>query len=119
MFRLKSAFKAIVRFNLVPFIDQYIHLVGQAKKNLYACEQLEHRFRYEFPQEYKRINNIVHQMCPADFAIKDNSEQERWQQIQKAFSVLYTIDMEGLLQKKVKLPENVQVKEKRERTGRG
>ena len=45
--------------HLVPKLANYIHLVGQAKKDKYACQQVERRLAYEFPEYYNKINNYL------------------------------------------------------------
>lgn len=74
---VEDSFKMCVRFNLVPFIDKYVHLIGSSKRNRYACEQLEYRFRFEFPQEYKRVNSILFDMCPPDSELNVSNEAEK------------------------------------------
>lgn len=48
----------VLRYNLVPIIDKYIHLVGIAKQNVFACEQLEMRAKLEFPYYYKKVLDV-------------------------------------------------------------
>ena len=106
-----QVWNVVMRFNLVPFIDKYIHLQGLAKKNAYACEQMEYRFRFEFPEEYKRISSVLHEMCPPDAMASVSDELERWEQVRKVLAVLYDTNVESLLCKKVQLRKHVQVKE--------
>src|SRR5690606_15158087 len=48
----KVYFNHILRINMVPLVYKYIHLLGAYKQNYYACEQLELRMKYEFPDHY-------------------------------------------------------------------
>lgn len=52
-----NIFGRLMRFNLLPQYANYIHLLGASKRNLLACEQLEARFRFHYPIEYKHIFN--------------------------------------------------------------
>lgn len=103
----EDVFKSIMRFNLVPFFDKYIHLVGHAKQNRLACEQLEYRFRYQFPKEYINFNNAISDIYPAE--LLGNVENDRWEQIQKGFSVIYSTKIDGLLRKKITLSKHVKI----------
>lgn len=108
---VEDSFTATVRFNLVPFMDKYVHLIGSAKRNQYACEQLEYRFRFEFPQEYKRVSNVLFDMCPPDSKLNIHDDPEKWQQVKKSFDILYASNVDDLLFRKIQLPEQVQIKE--------
>lgn len=55
----KAPMASVLRFNMVPFVDKYIHLLGIAKQNYYACEQLELRAKYEFPEHFNNYMEIV------------------------------------------------------------
>ncbi len=49
---------SLIRFNITPIINKYVHVLGYAKKNPVACNQLEIRLKYEFPKLYNHINSI-------------------------------------------------------------
>jgi hypothetical protein len=52
-------FGKVMEFNKVPGLSQYVHLVGFAKKNRFACEQVEMRLRYEFPEVHARVVDLL------------------------------------------------------------
>lgn len=52
-------FLELFEMDKVPFLRKYIHLLGNVKKSPAACEQVEYRLQYEFPEYYDRINNYV------------------------------------------------------------
>lgn len=56
---MDNEFTKITCLHLVPKIATYIHLVGYAKKDKFACQQVERRLRYEFPDYYKRIQDYI------------------------------------------------------------
>ncbi len=57
-FEPKKEFTELMCFNLVPFEKSYVHLIGFAKSSIYACEQVEMRLKYEYPQYHKLINHL-------------------------------------------------------------
>lgn len=103
----------VMRFHLVPFVDKYIHLAGQAKKNKRACEQMEYRFRFEFPKEYGSIIKTLTELCPYEPAAFSNHPQ-KWSRLKKAFGVLYTANAEEWTGKRLRLSEGVQIKKANE-----
>ncbi len=51
--------KEVLNFHAVPIFQKYIHLLGATKRSPIACEQVELRLKYEFPDYYKRIAKVV------------------------------------------------------------
>ncbi len=51
-------FTEAMNFHLLPNVESFIHLIGYAKGNIYACEQVAMRLRYEFPEYYERICSL-------------------------------------------------------------
>ncbi|WP_459210972.1 DUF6734 family protein [Aquimarina rhabdastrellae] len=49
-------FAEIIDFSSVQVLTNYIHCIGFAKKSVFACEQIEARLAYHFPEYYKHIN---------------------------------------------------------------
>jgi hypothetical protein len=49
----------LFELNKVPLERKYIHLLGHAKKNATACEQIELRLRYEFPEYYETVVRFI------------------------------------------------------------
>ncbi|MCX2485017.1 DUF6734 family protein [Pedobacter sp. MR2016-24] len=96
--------QAVLRFNLVPFIDKYIHLIGIAKQNTLACEQLELRLKYEFPLyhqkvvEYLRNNNWE----TTDSLSSANISNEN---TYKLFDIIYNKSLEEILDIPIKLKQ--------------
>jgi len=52
-----SDFSKVINFHTVPFQSQYVHCIGYAKKSFFACEQVEARLKYHFPEFYDKLNN--------------------------------------------------------------
>ncbi len=107
---IEDEFKAIMRFNLVPFLDKYVHLIGFAKMNTYACEQIELRFEHEFPKTYNEINKKIEARYPGqkvDLA-KDINRNYKQGVILKS---MYSLSLEDLLNQKIKLSDNVMINE--------
>lgn len=50
---VKEDFSDLMQFTLVPKQKSYIHLVGFAKRILYACNMVERHLQYEFPEYYQ------------------------------------------------------------------
>jgi len=100
--------QAVLRFNLVPFIDKYIHLVGIAKKNNLACEQLELRLKYEFPSYHKKVlthlrnsnQEISYSITPENISNKE---------VSKAFDVVYNRSLEEILNMPIRLKEEFNI----------
>ena len=72
---LSHDFKEVINFHTAPVIQTFIHLIGKAKKSLLACEQVEFRLKYEFPDYYDRITEVInHEFASCIFT--SNKEQE-------------------------------------------
>ncbi|WP_413667664.1 DUF6734 family protein [Mucilaginibacter sp. Mucisp86] len=48
----------LTSFGLVPQVQKYIHMIGQAKSHIKLALHMEERFSFEFPRFYKHISNI-------------------------------------------------------------
>lgn len=76
-----------LNFNLTPLVYKYIHLIGIHKQNQYACEQLELRLKYEFPEYYKKVREVVQ-------GIQNSGDDEplttRQSNLLKALNIFYT-----------------------------
>ncbi|MES2730204.1 MAG: DUF6734 family protein [Bacteroidota bacterium] len=102
---------AVLRFHLVPVFDKYIHLVGIAKQNVMACEQLELRFEYEFPQEYKAISAVIKEIDPSLINADSTLIHERKEKLTTAIHKLYTCTLPELQNLKIKLRDDVKIVE--------
>ncbi len=58
-YQMDKDFSQVLNFHLVPKIQNYIHTVGHAKRNPLACRQVEFRLRYEFPEYYERVLELL------------------------------------------------------------
>lgn len=63
--KLGNDFIELIKLDQVPNIVSYVHLIGGAKAFDINCEQIEHRLRYEFPQEYRRLCRAIDQLLVA------------------------------------------------------
>ena len=104
LFNLKphSEFTGLMNFDLVPKLSSYIHLMGFAKKNIYACEQIEMRLKYEFPKYY----NYFTKLFPVSYF---NSPGNRFKNLKRAYSFLAKADTNTILNQKFCLSNHVSV----------
>ncbi len=100
-----EAVNAAVRFNLVPIVNKYIHLLGNLKQNKYACEQLELRFEYEFPEYYKKALTSIREKLRDAFD-KNYLYEQRTNRLKKVIPILYKTDMTILKKMKLRLIAN-------------
>lgn len=52
-------FRELTQYHLLPEKQNFIHMVGFAKKQTLLCEQLKLRFSIQFPKEYARITTLL------------------------------------------------------------
>jgi hypothetical protein len=57
--QMNEAFSDVMKFHLIPIKENYIHAIGYAKKSIQVCEQIQARLQYEYPKEYKKLNNLI------------------------------------------------------------
>ncbi len=98
----QEEFSELMSFNLVPFEKAYIHLIGFAKNNIYACEQVEMRLKYEFPQYYALIANLFEKSY---FPTRD----ERFSKLKSTYAFLDTVTIDAFLEKPFQLSDHVTV----------
>ncbi|GAB3734510.1 hypothetical protein GCM10027594_16080 [Hymenobacter agri] len=67
--QLSADFREVVQLNKVPAMKSFIHLIGHAKKEFYSCEQVQHRLRYEFPNQYDLIQRALASSVPLQYYI--------------------------------------------------
>lgn len=102
----KNALDSVLRFHLTPIIDKYIHLVGVAKQNKFACQQLELRLKYEFPEYHKRVLDLL---PSTGFEIKNsktNYDKLKDERVYRAIKKIYTTDLESIKNTKIQLCNN-------------
>lgn len=99
---MNEAFINVMKFHIVPIKETYIHTVGYAKKSLVMCEQLKYRLRYEFPEEYHKLNkNLVkHNLCSENDIVDD---EIRFKFLTKMYTWLENTSWEIILDTEFKL----------------
>ncbi|MBF4518771.1 hypothetical protein IRZ71_20645 [Flavobacterium sp. ANB] len=100
---------SVLRFHFIPFIDKYIHLVGIAKHNKIACNQLELRLKYEFPEYHKKVMDIMDSMDYEDSS--STYERMKSDRIFKALPKVYHYKYEEIKTIKIKLYDNFSIHE--------
>ena len=93
-------------FNMAPLKYDYIHIAGSAKKDLFACEQLELRIYKEYPDYYNKIIELVSENSSREKKILAKKYKSRFKEI---FDVLYENDIEIFLNQKLILNRNVKL----------
>lgn len=103
---------SVLRFHFIPFIDKYIHLVGIAKHNKSACNQLELRLKYEFPEYHKKVMDIMYSMDYNDPA--SSYEKMKFNRIFKSLQKVYCYKYKEIKTLKIKLYDNFSIYEEGE-----
>ncbi len=57
--QMSSSYLEVSTFSTVPSKRKYVHLVGSAKRNKIACENLEYRLRFEYPDYYYYVLELL------------------------------------------------------------
>ncbi|MBW4362005.1 DUF6734 family protein [Flavobacterium taihuense] len=107
---MNEAFTNVMKFHVVPIKETYIHTVGYAKKSLEMCEQLKYRLRYEFPEDYDKLNkNLVkYNLCMANDILDD---EIRFEFLSKIYTWLENTSWEKILDTEFKLSEDTRFNE--------
>jgi len=101
---------SVLRFHFIPFIDKYIHLVGIAKQNKIACNQLELRLKYEFPEYHKKVMDIMYSM---DYKHSRSSyEKMKFDRIFKSLQKVYNYKYSQIKTIKIKMYDNFSIDER-------
>jgi hypothetical protein len=95
-------FTDAMNFHLLPNIKSFIHLIGYAKDSIYACEQVEMRLRYEFPDYYNKIIKLFKD----DYFPKT---QERYKRLKPIYNYMQNSKINDILNTSFKLSSNVQI----------
>jgi hypothetical protein len=83
-----------LNFSLVPVVYHYIHLIGNHKQSAYACEQLELRLKYEFPEYHTRVIQVL-----ADLGIEDTDtkvDDIRRGRLLKSLHIFYSHNLDSI-----------------------
>jgi hypothetical protein len=56
---MSQGFEEITQFAAIPLKRHYVHAVGNAKKKMTACENLENRLRHDYPEYYYYILELI------------------------------------------------------------
>jgi hypothetical protein len=98
----KQEFSETTNFHLLPHFQSFIHLIGYAKCNPYACEQVEMRLRYEFPEYYHRIATYFGKVDLAQ-------TEKRYQQLKALFDFMQHATSETLLDVPLQLAAHAKI----------
>ncbi|KQX10987.1 DUF6734 family protein [Flavobacterium sp. Root420] len=103
---------SVLRFHFIPFIDKYIHLVGIAKHNKIACNHLELRLKYEFPEYHKKVMDIMYSMNYSDPT--SSYEKIKNNRIYRSLQKVYHYKYNEIKTLKIKLYDNFSIQEEAE-----
>lgn len=103
---------SVLRFHFIPLIDKYIHLVGIAKQNKIACNQLELRLKYEFPEYHKKVMDIMDSMDYEDS--RSSYEKIKFDRIFKSLKKVYHYKYDEIKTIRIKLYDNFSIYEEGE-----
>ncbi|MCH2034698.1 MAG: hypothetical protein MK202_14395 [Tenacibaculum sp.] len=103
-----SDFSQVINFHTVPFSSSYVHCIGYAKKSIFACEQLEARLKYHYPEYYNELVNNLNITFPEDEFDCDFSE-ERMNNLFKIYDWLSTVSINDIFETKFCLSKNVEI----------
>ena len=95
-------FTDAMTFNLLPNVKSFIHLIGFAKKNIYACEQVEMRLRYEFPYYYQKICKYF------DNSYFSNADA-RYHNLKNTFDFMQKASINDIMKEKFQLSKDARV----------
>lgn len=112
VFYLMESFKSSfppshLNFSLVPIVYRYIHLIGNQKQSPFACEQLELRLKYEFPEKYKRVLKVIQDLEVKDEDVKFSSERQ--QRLLRSLQVFYNSSLDDIRKMKIRLRTNTEI----------
>jgi hypothetical protein len=96
-----------LNFALAPSVYRYIHLIGNYKQSAFACEQLELRLRYEFPEAYVRVNEVLNDLGVVGSELKLN--ENRHARLLRSMHVFYSHDMDSIRRMKIRLRPGAEI----------
>ncbi len=97
-------FAEIIDFSSIPISSKYIHCIGYAKKSVFACEQIEARLSYHFPEYYKHLNKKLRKHF-GDQYFTTQIPEKRIQYIHDFYSFMDRISIDDLWTTKFKINE--------------
>lgn len=103
LFRVSDpGFTEVMAINKVPLWQKYIHFVGSAKQEFWACEQLRQRFRFEYPDAFREYNQRYLAFNPDSEVVdlvagQPLFELDREHSLHSLYELLYSDDSERLL----------------------
>lgn len=109
---------SVTRFHLTPVLHKYIHLLGEFKKNIYACKQLELRLKYEFPNYHQKVLDVLESekiRVDDSQTLFYNAKENR---IFTAIKKLYNLNMNQIRNIKIQLSEDHCLGKQEDKTNR-
>ena len=81
---MSDDFSDCLRFNLVPHHCSFIHVIGEAKKNDMVCDQLRQILKFEYPEYFKRVQELCGGHEDKNPALSNDSQNlDRWRRCKK------------------------------------
>ena len=100
----KKEFTEVMRFDLIPFERAYIHLMGLSKRNIFGCEQVEMRLKYEFPQYYETI-------CDRFDNSYFSKSDDRFEKLKTVYNFFKQTSIDDFLMTPLRLSSHVKIME--------
>ncbi|MBW1294477.1 DUF6734 family protein [Aquimarina litoralis] len=107
---MSPSFSKVMRFQLIPEKEYYIHTVGHGKKSPVVQEQIEARLRYEFHDEYYNLKESLDKNGLSDNDFKGVTEK-RFQYLKKHFDWLKNTSWNEKMNTKFILNPNITCRE--------
>ncbi|WP_378176480.1 DUF6734 family protein [Aquimarina sp. SS2-1] len=98
-------FVEVIDFSTVPLISKFIHCIGFAKKSIFACEQIEARLQYHFPEYHKHFKSKLHRLFPK-LGFDQEIETSRLQNIFDFYDFVENITKDELFNTKFSINNN-------------
>lgn len=96
----------LLQFHQLPHLSSYIHVIGYAKRNPFACEQVEARLAYEFPDYYSDLVEKINFKFKDSVPVSSSKERQAW--LFNGFRFLERKTREDLLNTKFICHSNVE-----------
>jgi hypothetical protein len=90
-----------LNFSLVPAVYRYIHLIGHHKQSAYACEQLELRLKYEFPETFRRVVEVLGELGVDETDTK--TDEVRRTRLLRSLQILHQSDLDSIRKMKIRI----------------
>ncbi len=97
-------FAEIIDFSSIPVLSKYIHCVGYSKKSVFACEQIEGRLSYHFPEYYNHLNKKLKEHFGGQ-NFETEISKERLAYIYNFYEFVEKLSIEDLWDTKFKINE--------------